>query len=374
MMTIGKPVCRRTACLLVSVLWFIGCGEPTRSGPSDEDADLDQDQHLDSTFPGPVSPGSCVITAEELDSTQDQAEPFTCEISIHTGRGCDDLARCLCEYARGLHPDSEVFDLAACIEWLVVPRGMITLSDYCPWSGSSGEALSIGDLVNEQLPQSWIDLPFPPDTALQASEPCDEVAAYSLWGEEPAWFFSLFEQNATVPEPSHRIEDYPIESYPLLMLDHVVEFTAFEALAVLTAEGKSCLAERFEGGEPTDLLGRSFLMHSATTPLEVGTIVSHVMSSWRPGPVLLIEDFAEADYGELRFFDQYPSDDPMDFSIFFLGHFAAVGKLTDAACISSCGCPGERACREHTCTELPSGCQSDEDCCLGRCGVDHRCH
>jgi hypothetical protein len=89
---------------------------------------------------------------------------MTC--ALETDAACESLAKCTCEALRALGDVPEL-DPAACADNLLLPRGAITLSDFC----FSGE-WTIGQVLEDL---SWLD--WRRDMTLSGSAGCQELLA-----------------------------------------------------------------------------------------------------------------------------------------------------------------------------------------------------
>ena len=317
---------------------------------------------------------SCVV------SIQDEIGPWTCDLRVRTGRGCDEFARCLCQYAIERLPQDESLDLDSCIASIVVPRGALTLADFCALSGTSSEVPNLPDAV-EMFTQGTFPILPQHMAEIRFSEACEQIASFSLWGEEPGWNMSLgFRGEEALPDVSlTALEAYPIEVPPLLTIDNLLSYHDAEATARLTPEGAERFASRIADPELTllDLIGWTFLIHTDSAPIMTGKMWSMAISAITEGPLLHIEGLEETHFSTLRFELPPPGGGPAHPPTFhrsiMMSHLAATGRLLDARCISTCGCPQGRACQEGVCEALEGGCASDADCCLGRCGSGGVC-
>ncbi len=327
-----------------------------------------------STEPEPEPPisGPCVVTFK------DDLGALDCPIDARTARGCDDLALCLCRFAadRAEEPDLP-FDLQRCVLSLVVPRGAITLADYCALSGLTDETVSLPALIEAITEPVGISNQPLPDIAF--SEACHQIAAFTLWGEQPSWNISLaLEDVDELPEVLQtRIEDYPIEA-PMLTLDDLEAWHSTQVRAQLKPAGRAA-ARRHLGGpniDPQSLIGRGFLIHTDSVPLLIGRLWSRAISASVEGPLIYLEDLAEADFAELRLWQILPTIGPASIDEFraqiMLSNLAAASILIEARCLFTCSCPSQSACRSGLC--LPADrCADDTDCCLGTCAIDGAC-
>lgn len=326
------------------------------------------------TRPDAISDGAPCAMAFFAAGRTDQGDPiFTCDISTRSTTGCDDMAHCVCRAMLELGVSEEpAFDVELCTFSMVVPRGAVTLADYCALSGSTAEVPSLVELYDTLGfvdDMGWVLAGD--DYRVELGETCDEVAAFTTWGEPHAWNLSLGRADEPFPESAWSVEEYPLETPPIVTLDEVASFDAASAVLVLTEVGRERVRERL--GDGGDLVGRGFLVHTAEHRLDAGILMSLVISSTREGIVVVLEELERVDYAELRFDLGYPSQGPASFDALANAMLAAEGKLLDAACISSCGCPDGRACHDGRCAALPDGCQRDTDCCLGGCGADGVC-
>lgn len=316
------------------------------------------------------------LAADNLDASEEIVEPslefcqvgitdpvtggvFECVLEPRTMLGCEDLARCVCEAWEAFSPGP--VDIETCIFSMVVPRGAITLADFCTLSGNPGATslLELGDQV-------WDASPMAGDLTL--STECGAIAAFTLWGEAPAMQWEPSKIGESLPGLGTALYDYPFEGMVLADLSEVETFEFTTRQLELTSEGASALQSRVEAlGD--GLLGRFFVFHDTLRPLLQGVFVSNVMSSTRDSLVILVENLSGSSYSQVPIREGYPQLD-LPAETYELGMFAALfasqGKLLDAACISSCGCPAGRACVDGRCAARMT-CESDSDCCLGTC-------
>ncbi len=276
-----------------------------------------------------------------------------CQIDARSMLGCDEMARCLCELTG---PEVE-----RCVQSLVFPRGAITLADFCSLSGTDTQ-LTLAEVIEEFSPE-W----FAPggDVTLEASPECDEVAAFTLWGAEPRWNLSWEPNTREVPTEPWRLAEIQFDPLPLATLEDVVSYEAQTATLVL---GGGRLGETAPNAAPRPAL---FVVHSDDQAFMVGLFWTVILSSLPPegAPVVLYEQLTADSYETVRF-SMYPMPGPARPPASTVGmhdaNLAARGKLLDARCLSSCGCPGGRACRDGVCASAPR-CSSDSDCCLAVC-------
>jgi len=284
---------------------------------------------------------------------------FECSLDARTMLGCEELARCVCG-AWSSFSSPEPVDVEACVFSLAVPRGAITLADFCTLSGNSGATslLEIGE-------QAWSTAPV---EDLTLSPECGSVAAFTLWGEAPALQWQVSLVGEAIPSLGTALVDYPLENTVFTELSEVESFDLASRTLTLAADAAPLLKSRIEA--LTDgLLGRFFVFHDTRRPLLQGVFVTNLMSSTRDGLVVLVEDLSDSSYDKVPIRNGYPQlelpPDSYELSM-FAAVLAAQGKLTDAACISSCGCGPGRACANGLCVARTS-CTSDSDCCLGTC-------
>ncbi len=388
---------RKLLCLCLVWCW-VACDESTRSEPWEEDAiapdlseilpdaeapeatdgqDLTPDLDGAELVPSDVHPDTTdSVDAGDLPDTGDLAPPAppcvvtwrnasddpidTCHIDPRTMLGCDALARCVCEMA-DRHGDG-IVDVEQCAFALVIPRGAITMADYCAYSGTAPRSGALSD-----LPWQELGLPVGRDGHLHFSAACAEIATFTLFGEAAAAAFSRLDPEQRPPdEPYAPLSDFALLAPPLFDLDAIESYTAATQQLYLDSDA----AARLAALAPEVFLGNPFLIHSPTYPLVWGRFVSQFMAAVIPGPVCLREDLVAAHYRVLTLQNGHPSGEPFaePLPLAALGYrVAARGRQLDAACISSCGCPEGRACDNGRCAPRTWGCLSAADCCLGQC-------
>jgi hypothetical protein len=391
-MSTTPSICRKRLALVAAAGLLLGAGcEDDLAGPDDsgDTQTADGGGHVDVAFdtgggaddassdpsgddadapPSPV----CVVSFFSSADPNGGEPAWTCDIPATSMTGCDDLARCVCEAYAELETVEPPFDIEGCVQSMTFPRGMITFSDFCPLSGASADVSSLADLYDRLREADGMQWLFGGEAWAELGDACAAVAGYTVWGEPHHWRLSLGREGEPFPDSGYSVADYPLEAPPLLEIDDVDWLERDTATLQLTDSGSWRLAERF--AEADALVGREFLIHSAEHALHDGLVLSGVISSSRDRTVFLVEDLAIDDYSAIHFFESYPGDRPAAFTGLTTALLAAEGKLLDAACISTCGCPEGRACREGECLSLPGdACWSDADCCLAQCGADGRC-
>jgi hypothetical protein len=202
---------------------------------------------------------------------------------------------------------------------------------------------------------------------LEASPTCSELAAFTTWGEDPAWYLSWNPESTELPPATATLAEIPREDEPLVTLADVVSYERATAELVIA------------GGRLRDTNPRSarrpaqFLVHSERAVLLPGLFWSASLNSIPPQgtAVILYEQLIDDRLGTVRF-QTYPeravARPPEWPAGLHDAPLAAARKLLDAQCLSSCGCAPDRACREGVCQAAPT-CQSAEDCCLGQCNA-----
>lgn len=359
-----------TRLLIVMLVALIGCDDARYgSGTASETEDLGGDvaDDIDDVVERDASPdapgdtpdlspapdagrleGTCDIKLETADAAG------SCSIDVRSMVACDEFARCVCEIVA-------LDDAERCIASLVIPRGAITLADYCVLPGAEG-AVPLASVVEGEM-GPW-DMRGA-DWALEASDDCDRVAAFSMMGAEPSWNLSWEPDATEVPSLPASLEDLDRDPVPLLTLADVESYEA--ATATFKASGGRL------GDVSTNVAPRPavFIAHTDEAPLWIGVFWSEVMSSLPPdnAPVILYEQLA-ADGNAAVQVVEYPSRAPArpgpGYDSSLAAQFAAERKQLDPHCISSCGCPLGRACVEGICAAM-DGCTRDSDCCLGAC-------
>ncbi len=364
---------------VVDILEGDGSGEvefPFDIGSETEDSTVDQVEADEQPYRDVVEPhpqAACTMRFFAAEDGVATGPPWSCAIPVTSTTGCDELARCVCQALEELERAEAPLDIDQCVGSMTIPRGMITLADYCALSGTTSEVPSLSELVptvDDVDGMQWMN-PMS-DITIEMDDGCDEVAAFTVWAEPHEWHLSLGQEGEPFPVGGWSLDEFPIEAPPLLTIDTIAGLEHATATLHLTQAGQDQVRARF--AEPSSLAGRPFVIHTAEHELEEGIVMSTVVSSTRDRTVFLIEDVVSSDYGEIRFYQSYPAEDPAPLYGLTTGLLAAEGKLFDAACISTCGCPQGRSCREGICQPLTGGgCQGDDDCCLGTCGDDGRC-
>jgi len=371
------PLSLRTFLLLAVVLAAFGCEDDKPAATAQTtDAGLDDDASAPDV--DEARPDASDLDGEQtcvLQVLSDRA-PWTCAVAVSDNAGCDALGLCLCEHHRDVHVEDKTIDPAECLVGLTIPRGMITLADVCPRAGDPGTT-TLDDVVGRVGLEGIVADVVWDGEQVTASPACGEVGAFSLQGEGSSIFVTLGQAGQPLPPVGSDhwyVSDYDLTSTPFLTLDDVARFHSGTMELALNDAGK-VRVEAALGGDGADLVGRTFLVHSDVRALFVGTIVTLAMSSTREGPVVVLEEVAEAGFGTVSLRDGYPSDAPASLDSMALAglraRFAAAGKLVDNTCVSSCGCGEGQACRAGSCSFVAS-CESDADCCLQAC-VDGEC-
>ncbi|MDX9719191.1 MAG: hypothetical protein RBU37_00485 [Myxococcota bacterium] len=320
---------------------------------SDDLAELqDLPQELDSVEP---SLSACRVSLLTQGSEVDH-----CEIDPRSMLGCEALARCLCELAD--RQGDGILDLEQCVLSAVIPRGNITLADYCALSGAEPVG---GSLL--ELPLRTIDLPFAqhPSYSVELSSECAEIAAFTLWGELPRLFLERLEMTGEPPEPGAPVDALSFLSPRLASLEEL-QWLDYAAQTIRLEP----LAEQRMAELTDELMAHRFVFHDGEQVRAGGRFVSYVMSAVVEGTVLVVDEL-QTQPAEIELREGYPMLEPYTTEPRPLASLrpavAAAGKQRDAACLSSCGCMAGTSCQNGVCTLLSDGCRSDQDCCLGTC-------
>jgi hypothetical protein len=151
-----SAILREATISALALSLFTSCSAAT---PVDDDADTVDAGAVDADD---VEAEGCHFTHED-DSGR---EPFECVISPDSDETCRDAGLCFCN---AMHPGASEEELEGCMwEW-ILPRAMITLSDYC-WPGvpmSLAEALT-----------SWA---ADRGAMVVTDEACDDMPATLTW-------------------------------------------------------------------------------------------------------------------------------------------------------------------------------------------------
>ena len=325
-------------------------GDDVSSDADPTDVAMDTGPDSDGEPDAPVDagpPGLCDLTIET------EMGEGSCSIDVRSMQGCDELARCLCAV-------SQSDDIERCVAHTTIPRGAITLADYCGLPGAPVE-LSVLDLV-EQEPLGW-DTGGP--VQVEASPECGEIAAFSMWGMTPSWNLSWMPNTREVPSAPWSLADIDLDPVPLLRLDNVRSYE--RATATVIVDGGR-LGDATPNASPRPGL---FVVHTDDSALMAGLFWTYVLSSLPPdgAPVIFYEQLNEDAYGAVRFYN-HPGMSPArpmpGYAEVHDAQIASLGRLLDANCLSSCGCPRGRACRDGVCSAV-ARCAADPDCCLGTC-------
>ena len=113
------------------------------------DADRDSADAADSD----IDPVGCRFTGEG------DSGAYECFVPFDSEETCLDAGRCFCE---GNHPGGSDEEINRCMAEIILPRAMITLSDYCGNSSS----MSLAEALESWLGETFV---FEPG--------CDEIPA-----------------------------------------------------------------------------------------------------------------------------------------------------------------------------------------------------
>ena len=293
----------------------------------------------------------------------EQGEPLVeCAIDVRDMIACDTLARCVCTWA--VEEAGRSGTVEGCVEGLVMPRGSISLADYCALSGEP-PSHTMATLVNAAVGAFGGGLlPVERPVEVEGSPECAKVAAFSLWGLEPSWALTSAREGAEIPGGEWELAAVAdaLEDAPLLTLEDVAWLAASEGWVELTPEARMRVGGRL-GVEPMSWVRRGFVVHGATRIAERGMFWSLVLSSTASGVVVLVEDVIER--GAVRFQEGHPPSGPRTYGLLY-PVIASQRRQVDALCVSTCGCPDGHVCEGGVCRSS-AGCGSDAHCCVGVC-------
>lgn len=270
-----------------------------------------------------------------LDITTQDGDATRCLIDPATMLGCEALAACLCN-ASDVPPEQ----LEGCIDSMIIPRGAITLADYCILSGSPNPQ-SLASLAG----QPWDMRPEPAQIAFDG---CQDIPAFTLWGESPQLFLSISTPGASLPSQGTPLSDYSLEQPP------VADSEAIASLHLATSTLTLAQPDAIEATLANALSEpRYFVIHDTDSVYLAGRFVSRAQSASVEEPVVLIEDLVESGYATLRIDDGYPSAGPLEATRFgwswIAASFASERKMLDAGCLADASCPEGRTCVEMRC-------------------------
>ena len=137
---------RKAAIAALALSLFTSCSAAT---PVQDDADMVEDEGCHFTYEG-----------------NSGREPFECVVASDSDETCRDAGLCFCN---AMHPEGSEEEIEACMLEAILPRAMITLSDFC-WHGvptSLAEALS-----------SWA---AERGAMVVTDEACDDMPATLSW-------------------------------------------------------------------------------------------------------------------------------------------------------------------------------------------------
>ncbi len=240
-----------------------------------------------------------------------------CRISRGSLMACDDFARCICE------------DDPGCVQGLVVPRGAITLADFCFLSGT--ELRSLREAFAE------LALPISAWRVTGTSAACAEVPAWTVHGETLSWSLSTARAGVRL---AHPVEAEDLEP-PLLDLEGVDRLWLAEGRIQLTEAAAREMEASLEA-----LRGRDCRVG------ERPGLIAHWVRAGDPieaDQVLAQLEGLEDGGGRL---DLRRNEAALDLSA--LGFDAAIlsasGRVVDLPCLGDAGCLSGR-CVQARCTE-----------------------
>ncbi|MHC4837005.1 MAG: hypothetical protein ACYTF3_02295 [Planctomycetota bacterium] len=266
-------------------------------------------------------------------SITDGDEAWSGEIPADALLGCDALADLLCDYAvRDGAPEG--WTRARCRDGLLIPRGAITLADYCLLPGVSPPP-SVADIVAEaEVLAQGGGLPPARDRRFESSAPCAQIPGTSLWGEAASFNLSRVPESDGPPAlRESALEALQLELPPILTLDTLERATYTPGVLVVEGVGLGVAVH------PTGTRGHVVVAHSETVAFLSAAPGNR---RWDSGPTHAQIDSEGPDTIVFVGLDVLEPHRTLG----LLAHLVAAGRLVGpvALCLSDHGCPWDAVC------------------------------
>lgn len=268
----------------------------------------------------PAEPCTISITAD--------GETWTGSIPADTRLGCDAFADVLCDYAvRDGEPEG--WTRQRCVDGLLIPRGAITLADFCLLPGFA-PLPSVSDIVAEA--EALTDgggLTPADDRAFDASPACERIPATSLWGEAVSFNLTAI-PSGDAPPTIDAVTVEGLQAAPLVTLGQIERANQVPG-GPLWLEGAGVGRALRDAG--------TLVAHSETW---VFFSASEADLMWGRTPTHVEIDIEGPDRVALTGFERL--DAPR--SQTGLSHLVGAGRLIGqaAVCLSDFGCPTGARC------------------------------